>query len=1584
MKFTKCCGRRARTSTLILATVLSTFGFFAATGCREYEPQDPTDVFTGLLPDPDLPDIPDIPNGPDDPILGGSGGNPDPYADQPGQVRVTIQTYDPGNPLAVRFRANSADGTSLDASRLVWDFGDGTVEAGSEVTHSYPAEGDYYVALEAGTPEETARLTSFFWDTVVQIRRFRVTIFASPQQGPVPLTVQFTSQVVLPWGQEAVMYLWDMGTEEWVEGGPTATHTFTEPGTYQIRLKVVTDLGWQRTGWFTLEVLEGNNPPTAQIEGGPLAGQAPLTVLLDGSKSSDPDGDAIVSYEWNFGDGSTASGPVVSHVYETAGKYTVTLTVTDEAGATGQRQVAVQVEGPPEAAFTIDAPSHVAPCVVILDATASRDGDGNIVSYRWDFGDGQAVEGPTLVKITHGYSVGGSYTVTLTVTDDDGNTASAQASLHMAEMVLEPTSLDFGDSEVSQIIQIANPGSASLPYNVDIAYLDGSGGWLSVTPTSDTCPAGESRQLTVTASRDSLAPGSHTAEINVTAGGVTKTVVASIAVAAVAVSVDNLYFGPGQTTGQFEIWNAGAGTLEYQVACSAPWVTIENGTGTSTGGDDRNTVTITVDPTGLSAGTHTAQIQISPGGLVIPLTTEVPGTGAYIVPLDTLTMVSDDFESGMDGWTGHGGGSWSVISDVTAGSNVLDLSGSFSPGANGTLGAYAILDAADVGDFVLTGRFRSTSTAAWRDLAVVFGYQDSTHYYAVFFNALDDNDTNGIFRVDPSGKTEISPTGIPGVLTDMAWHDFLIYRQGNTIAVYFDGSLAFTAKDSTYGTGKIGLGSLNDTGRFDDLRLWRILENEPLPAQPLTVALFGYCDQPVGALYHWDLGDGTTAETQLVTHTYATEGQHTVTLTVSYGPGQATGQLTLTTAPAPLTAYAGSDKAIVAGQSVALNGAAAGGQPPYSYSWSPGTGLSATNVATPTASPSTTTTYTLTVTDSAGQSATDTVVVTVTPKALTSLSISGPSTVAEGATAAYSATATYNDGSSGDVTGAASWSILDGPGSINSQGLYTAPASVQGTTPVTIQVRYSEGGVTKTVSKSITVFAAGSGAGWTPPVGIPAPAFGITQTVESVYGSADYFTHYVDNTHPAATDSNNPYGTPDKPRRTLPAVLPAGSVVEIHGGPYTYATAGDKIVVEANGTASQPVFIRGRSASERPVFTTKILPQGRYVIFENLTMDNVGFDIRPYNGGTIDTFAIRHCEIAGDGSPGSGAAIMVSDTYDAVIYDNEIHHNGDASGGTENDRHGVSLGGGCTRIWVVDNNIHHNGGDSFQTKGGSDHIYVGRNLMHEDRENAVDIKEAYDVVASQNVMYGYVPTDSSDGAVVGMHYDPQRIWIIYNTIYDGQFGISSSGADDVYCLGNVIYNIKPIGGDSHAPNSAYRAGAAIRAYNSGALYAYNNTIYDVALGIGLQMLSSSRVEIVNNIIADVDEALTGYHIIVNGNSTGIANSTMSHNLLYQSSGSVRISWDDSTYTFETFVNGVPGVSGFGAGCIQADPRFAGAAAGDFHLLGTSPAIDAGIVPGPAATFYNLYGIGIEVDRDGEARPQNSGYDMGAFEWVSGQ
>lgn len=165
-----------------------------------------------------------------------------------------------------------------------------------------------------------------------------------------------------------------------------------------------------------------DQPPVADPDG-PYSGTVGRPIIFDGTQSFDSDGE-IVSYDWDFGDLSSGSGPSPSHVYGSAGSFDVTLAVTDDDGLTDAATTFVEVSPLPNLPPVADAGGPYASTTgeeVSFDGSGSFDLDGSIVFYLWDFGDGTFGVGP---QATHSYDAIGTYPVTLTVTDNAGSMTS--------------------------------------------------------------------------------------------------------------------------------------------------------------------------------------------------------------------------------------------------------------------------------------------------------------------------------------------------------------------------------------------------------------------------------------------------------------------------------------------------------------------------------------------------------------------------------------------------------------------------------------------------------------------------------------------------------------------------------------------------------------------------------------------------------------------------------------------------------------------------------------------------------------------------------------------------------------------------------------------------------------------------------------------------------------------------------------------------------------------------------------------------------------------------------------------------------
>jgi len=402
----------------------------------------------------------------------------------------------PAEPLAGTLVTFNGTG-SLDLDGLVtafaWDFdADGEIDATAPIAeYIFSAAGTYRISLtvtdDDGNQDQISlslAVAAPLEDEPIASATLQPPIAdfaympASPQPGEIIL---FNATPSSDFDGQITGYAWDFeGDGEIDSVAAVVDHVFDAPGYYDVTLTVTDDAGNQDTRVIRLQVgdaveIPSEEPPTASpstlqppiadfafapVE--PISGQ---TIAFDASTSADFDGE-IVAYAWDFDeDGETdATAIEAEYAFQTAGTYPVALTVTDDGGSTDTLTLEVVVldtagqsplAAPPLADFTFVPASPEPVQTVSFSALASMDTDGEIVAYAWDFDGDGALDADTATA-DYIYQTIGEFSVTLTVTDDSGNT---DAITRTVEVAL-PTGA-----------QVPTPGTSLQPPVADFSYM---------------------------------------------------------------------------------------------------------------------------------------------------------------------------------------------------------------------------------------------------------------------------------------------------------------------------------------------------------------------------------------------------------------------------------------------------------------------------------------------------------------------------------------------------------------------------------------------------------------------------------------------------------------------------------------------------------------------------------------------------------------------------------------------------------------------------------------------------------------------------------------------------------------------------------------------------------------------------------------------------------------------------------------------------------------------------------------------------------------------------------------------------------
>jgi PKD repeat protein len=280
-----------------------------------------------------------------------------------------------------------------------WSFGDGGSSTDENPVYQYPLQAANYVVQLVATSQNGC--TDTLQKDIRISNKANPSFSVSPAVSCINSNIQFTSTSTVNQGDSIIAISWNFGDSPLVFTGNPVIHQYNNPGTYTVTLTVKTYSDCDTTFTANVTVIES---PVANFTFQNVCLDSAMTFI---NQSSTPAGTTIDSILWDFGDGNTASGAVVNHTYQSAGAYTVTLTVINSAGCTNTTQKQVTVHPRPLASWVNSFPCSQS---TISFFNTSSIPSGSIAAYQWNFGDNST---SALASPQHIYQSAGTYQVQL-------------------------------------------------------------------------------------------------------------------------------------------------------------------------------------------------------------------------------------------------------------------------------------------------------------------------------------------------------------------------------------------------------------------------------------------------------------------------------------------------------------------------------------------------------------------------------------------------------------------------------------------------------------------------------------------------------------------------------------------------------------------------------------------------------------------------------------------------------------------------------------------------------------------------------------------------------------------------------------------------------------------------------------------------------------------------------------------------------------------------------------------------------------------------------------------------------------------
>ena len=380
--------------------------------------------------------------------------------------------------------STDTDGTIISYG---WDFGDGNTGAGDTVSHTYADDSSFEVVLtvtddDGATGTDTLTITVNNLDPAVEAGDNQT----AKSGDTVTIAATFTDAGTLDthtatinWGDTTT----DSGTVTQGAGSGTVggSHVYDSIGDVIVTVTVTDDDGGVGSDTLTVTVQAAVNEDPVAAAGDDQTVNEGETALFDGTTSSDPDG-TITKLEWDFGDGETAEGATQTHVYadEGTGTFTVTLTVTDDLGATASDTLDVTVNNvAPEVTAGADQDAKEGDTVRISASFVEVGSeDTHTATIAW--GDGTITElanvgSPLTASFVYGDD--DKFTVSITITDNDGgeNTDSLEVDIdNVAPIVVPgPDQSAFVNANVSIGAEFTDRGTQDT-HTATIDWNDGT------------------------------------------------------------------------------------------------------------------------------------------------------------------------------------------------------------------------------------------------------------------------------------------------------------------------------------------------------------------------------------------------------------------------------------------------------------------------------------------------------------------------------------------------------------------------------------------------------------------------------------------------------------------------------------------------------------------------------------------------------------------------------------------------------------------------------------------------------------------------------------------------------------------------------------------------------------------------------------------------------------------------------------------------------------------------------------------------------------------------------------------------------